>query len=104
MVSAESCMIDMAFILAQAHKKFFSAPPLTVESSDYVFAFGFTKDFLRLRQNVGIRTGVLIIERKFIQLPLIRTSKAFVICSRNSKCHTSTTLKIPVCTWLRTIR
>jgi hypothetical protein len=65
MVTAESrFLIDTAFIFARTDKTFFGAPLPTAERSDHAFTFGFTRDFLRLRQKLGIRTGVLIIGKE----------------------------------------
>jgi DNA polymerase I-like protein with 3'-5' exonuclease and polymerase domains len=65
MVSAESrFLIDTVFIFERTYKTFFETPLLTAERSDHTFTFGFARDFLRLRRNLGIRTGVLIIGKE----------------------------------------
>lgn len=57
-------LIDSAFIVEQTHKTFFGAPLLASAEMDYTFAFGCVRDFLRLRRNLGIRAGVMILGKE----------------------------------------
>jgi DNA polymerase I len=57
-------LIDAGFIVARAHKTFFGAPLMTAAGKDHTFAFGCVRDVLRLRQNLGIRAGVVVIGKE----------------------------------------
>jgi DNA polymerase-1 len=57
-------LIDAAFIVERTHKIFFGAPLMTATGRDHTFAFGCVRDFLRLRRNLGIKVGVLIIGKE----------------------------------------
>lgn len=57
-------LIDAAFIVEQTHKTFFGAPLLAPAEMDYTFAFGCVRDFLRLRRNLGIKAGVMILGKE----------------------------------------
>ncbi len=57
-------IIDAAFIVERAHKAFFGAPLITAAGKDHTFTFGCVRDFLRLRRNLGIKAGVIILGRE----------------------------------------
>jgi DNA polymerase I-like protein with 3'-5' exonuclease and polymerase domains len=57
-------LIDAAFIAERVHQAFFGAPLLRGEGRDHTFSFGCLRDFLRLRRNLGIAAGVLIIGKE----------------------------------------
>jgi DNA polymerase I len=57
-------LIDTAFIVERTHKTFFGTPLMTVAGTDQTFAFGCVRDILRLRRNLGIMAGVLIIGKE----------------------------------------
>ena len=57
-------LIDAAFIVEQTHKTFFGAPLLASAEMDCTFAFGCVRDFLRLRRNLGIKAGVMILGKE----------------------------------------
>jgi DNA polymerase-1 len=57
-------IIDAAFVVERAHKTFFGAPLMTASGKDHTFAFGFVRDFLRLRLKLGIQAGVLVIGKE----------------------------------------
>jgi DNA polymerase I len=53
-------LVDTAFIVERAHKMFSGTALLTTDANDHSFTFGFARDFLRLRNSLGIRVGVLV--------------------------------------------
>jgi DNA polymerase I-like protein with 3'-5' exonuclease and polymerase domains len=57
-------LIDGAFIVERAHKVFFGAPLIAAAGKDHTFKFGCVRDFLRLRRNLGIKAGVIILGRE----------------------------------------
>ena len=57
-------LIDAGFIVAQAYKTFFGAPLITAAGKDQTFTFGCVRDLLRLRQNLGIRAGVVVMGKE----------------------------------------
>ena len=57
-------LIDARFIVERTHKTFFGAPLMTAAGKDHTFTFGCVRDVLRLRRNLGIRAGVLIIGKE----------------------------------------
>jgi DNA polymerase-1 len=57
-------LIDASFIVERAHKTFFGAPLITTAGRDHTFAFGCVRDFLRLRRNLGITAGVVILGKE----------------------------------------
>ena len=57
-------LIDAGFIVARAHKTFFGAPLMTTAGKDHTFTFGCVRDVLRLRHNLGIRAGVVVIGKE----------------------------------------
>lgn len=57
-------LIDAAFIVERTHKTFFGASLLTTAGRDHTFTFGCVRDFLRLRHNIGITSGVLILGKE----------------------------------------
>lgn len=62
MVNSEnSFLIDATFIIERTHKTFLGTPLLMVQGRDRTFTFGFAREFLRLRNTLGIRSGVLVI-------------------------------------------
>jgi DNA polymerase I len=54
-------LIDTAFMIERTQKTFFEAPLLTIDGKDYTCIFGFVRDFLRMRRQLGIRHSVLVI-------------------------------------------
>ena len=62
MVNTENVfLIDATFIIERTHKTFLGTPLLMVQGIDSTFTFGFAREFLRLRNTLGIRAGVLVI-------------------------------------------
>ncbi len=59
--SDNSFLIDATFIIERTHKTFLGTPLLMVQGRDRTFTFGFAREFLRLRNTLGIRSGVLVI-------------------------------------------
>src|SRR5262245_56408512 len=57
-------LIDTAFIVEQTHKTFFGTPLMTAAGTDHTFAFGCVRDILRLRRNLGIMAGLLILGKE----------------------------------------
>ena len=57
-------LIDAAFIVERTHKTFFGAPLMTAAGRDHTFAFGCVRDFLRLRRNLGIKAGVMVLGKE----------------------------------------
>ena len=53
-------LIDATFIMERAYKSFLGAPLIVVDGKDHTFTFGFMRDFLRLRRNLGITAGIVI--------------------------------------------
>ena len=65
MVAANSTfLIDTTFIVKNTHNSFFDTPLLITNGKDNTFAFGFVRDFLRIRKNLGIINGVLAIGKE----------------------------------------
>lgn len=65
-------LIDTAFIIERIHKTFFGTPLLMDEEIDHTFAFGFLRDFMRLRRKLGIKTGVLVIGKEAHSLTTVQ--------------------------------
>ena len=62
MVKPKDCfLIDTAFMLERTQKTFFETPLLTINGKDHTCTFGFVRDFLRMRRQLGIRRSVLVI-------------------------------------------
>src|SRR5258706_2770624 len=57
-------LIDAAFIVERTHKMFFGAPLLAAAGRDHTFTFGCVRAFLRLKRNIGITSGVLILGKE----------------------------------------
>jgi 5'-3' exonuclease len=61
MVKLESqSLVDTAFIVERTSKSFFGTPLLTKDGKDHTFTFGFVRDVLRLRRDLGMRSCILI--------------------------------------------
>ena len=58
---ADAFLIDATFIVERTHKTFFGSPLLMYAGKDSTFTFGFARNFLRLRQALGIQRGVVVI-------------------------------------------
>jgi DNA polymerase I-like protein with 3'-5' exonuclease and polymerase domains len=56
-----SFLLDAAFIVERTEKTFFGAPLLTVDGVDHTFTFGFVRDVLRFRRDLGMRMGMLLL-------------------------------------------
>ena len=56
--------IDTTFIFENTQKAFLGAPLFTKDSSNTTFLYGFIRDFLRLRQSLGINSGILVIGKE----------------------------------------
>ena len=56
-------LIDTSFLIETTHRTFLGAPLLVVDGRDYTFAFGFLRDFLRLRRALCITKGLLVVGR-----------------------------------------
>lgn len=54
-------LIDATFILERISKAFLGTLLLPAGESDYTFAFGCLRDILRLRRNLGVNSGVIVI-------------------------------------------
>src|SRR5260370_9935132 len=67
-ISESHFLIDAAFIVERTHKTFFGAPLLTTGGKDHTFTFGCVRQFVRLRQNFGIKSGVMILGRETYSL------------------------------------
>ncbi len=64
MVNILNFCIDTTFIFNNTHKAFLGAPLFVKDGEDTTFLYGFLRDFLRIRQLVGINNGVLIIGKE----------------------------------------
>lgn len=61
MVKTESqFLIDAAFLVEKTSATFFGTPLLTREEEDHTFAFGFLRDFLRMKHKLPIQNGVVV--------------------------------------------
>ena len=56
--------IDTTFIFKNTHKAFLGAPLFYKDGVDNTFLYGFLRDFLRIRQLIGINNGILIIGKE----------------------------------------
>ena len=56
--------IDTTFIFQNIHDSFFGTPLLITNEKDNTFAFGFLRNFLRIRKSLGITNGVLAIGKE----------------------------------------
>ncbi|OGQ80308.1 MAG: hypothetical protein A3F90_10725 [Deltaproteobacteria bacterium RIFCSPLOWO2_12_FULL_60_19] len=56
-------LIDASFILERNHEAFLGAQLLVCGDENYTFLYGVTRDLLRLRQDLGILQGVLVVGR-----------------------------------------
>ena len=54
------CLIDARFIVERTHESFLGASLILVDGKDHTFSFGFMRDFLRLRRDLGITSGIMI--------------------------------------------
>ena len=61
--SANRFLIDASFI-ERAQRVFWGAPLITAATRDHTFMFGCVRDFLRLRRNLGIKAGVVILGKE----------------------------------------
>lgn len=57
-------LIDAAFIVERAEETFYTTPLLTAEGRDCTFTFGCLRDFLRLRRELGITLGMLLLGKE----------------------------------------
>jgi hypothetical protein len=57
-------LIDSRFIVERTHKTFLGAPLMMAAGRDHTFTFGCMRDFLRLRRDLGINAGVLILGKE----------------------------------------
>ncbi len=57
-------LIDSRFIVERTHKTFLGAPLMTAAGWDHTFTFGCMRDFLRLRRDLGINAGILILGKE----------------------------------------
>jgi len=62
--SEDRFIIDAAFIVERTHKVFCGAPLITAAGRDHTFIFGCVRDFLRLRRNLGIKAGVVVLGKE----------------------------------------
>jgi len=53
--------IDATFIFHKAARTFLSAPLIVVDGEDRTFVYGVIRDLLRLRMELGIRRGILVV-------------------------------------------
>lgn len=62
MVKAErQFLVDTAFIVERTSKTFWGTPLLTKEGKDHTFTFGFVRELLQMRRDLGLRNLVLLI-------------------------------------------
>ena len=57
-------LIDSTFIFENTHKAFLGAPLFLKKGQDHTFLFGFLRDFLRLRNSIGINRGLIAIGKE----------------------------------------
>ena len=57
-------LIDATFIFENTHKAFLGAPLFVKGGQDRTFLFGFLRDFLRLRNSIGIKGGLIAIGKE----------------------------------------
>ena len=57
-------LVDTAFIVERTSKIFFGTPLLTKAGKDHTFTFGFARDVLKLRQDLGMRSFVLLLGKE----------------------------------------
>ena len=59
--SEDRFLIDAAFIVERTHRVFCGAPLITAAGRDHTFIFGCVRDFLRLRRNLAIKAGIVVL-------------------------------------------
>lgn len=57
-------LVDAAFIAEWTSKTFFGTPLLTKGGKDHTFTFGFARDFLKLRRDLGMQSCVLLMGKE----------------------------------------
>ena len=57
-------LIDATFIIEKTHKSFLGASLFVIEDQDYTFLYGFLRDFLRIRQTIGVCNGVIAVSKE----------------------------------------
>ncbi len=57
----EVFLIDATYLFEANHKAFIGAPVLVANGEDQTFLFGVIREFLRLRQTLGIEEGIFVI-------------------------------------------
>jgi 5''-3'' exonuclease (including N-terminal domain of PolI) len=57
-------LVDTAFIVERTSKTFFGTPLFTEDGKDNTFTFGFARDFLKLRRDLGMQSCVLLIGKE----------------------------------------
>lgn len=72
-------IIDATFLLDASHKAFLGAPIFVVDGIDQTLLFGVVRDFLRLRQSLGINRGALVVGKDAYRVTM--TSKIQEIVS-----------------------
>jgi DNA polymerase-1 len=63
-------LIDARFIVERINKDFLGAPLMAADGKDHTFTFGFMRDFLRLRRNLGITAGIVIFGREVYSISI----------------------------------
>ena len=63
-ITEKRFLIDASFIVDQVHKTFLGSPLITVQGKDHTFLFGFVRDLLRLRRNLGIGAGAIVLGKE----------------------------------------
>ena len=76
--SKDSFVIDATFLIDASHKAFLGAPILLVDGEDQTFLFGVIRDFLRLRQSLGINRGVMVVGEDAYRVTLTSNIKKIV--------------------------
>ena len=64
MTAKNRFLIDAAFIVERIYKTFLGAPLIVAVQKDNTFTFGCVRDFLRLRRNLGVKAGVIILGKE----------------------------------------
>ena len=62
--SKQHFLIDATFIFEKTQKSFLAAPLFVSKGHDNTFLYGFMRDFLRLRQVIGINNGVIAVSKE----------------------------------------
>lgn len=63
-VSQQQFLIDATFIFEKIQKSFLGAPLFVIENRNNTFLYGFLRDFLRIRQAIGIKYGVIAVGKE----------------------------------------